>query len=61
MELAALSFTWTATAKPVLIGEARLKRLDFGIGSGEWADTDLLPNEVLVKTRLLLAPAPPRH
>ncbi|MEO7251965.1 MAG: YceI family protein [Arenimonas sp.] len=56
-----LSFTWAATAKPVLTGEARLRRLDFGIGSGEWADTDLLPNEVLVKTRLLLAPALPRR
>lgn len=57
----ALNFTWAATAKPLLIGEARLKRLDFGIGSGEWADTDLLPNEVLVKTRLLLAPVLPGH
>ena len=57
----ALSFTWTAATKPVLIGEARLKRLDFGIGSGEWADTDLLPNEVVVKTRLLLAPVLPRR
>ena len=57
----ALSFAWTASPKPMLIGEARLKRLDFGIGSGEWADTDLLPNEVLVKTRLLLAPVLPRH
>jgi len=51
-----LSFTWTAGAKPVLDGQATLKRLDFAVGSGDWADTELLPNEVKVKTRLLLAP-----
>lgn len=49
-----LSFTWTAGAKAVLSGEATLKRLDFGIGTGDWADTELLPNEVKVKTRLAL-------
>lgn len=53
----ALSFTWTPGAKPVLDGQATLKRLDFAVGSGDWADTDLLPNEVKVRTRLLLAPA----
>jgi polyisoprenoid-binding protein YceI len=53
-----LSFTWTAGAKPVLDGQATLKRLDFAVGSGDWADTDLLPNEVKVRTRLLLAPSP---
>lgn len=51
----ALSFTWTAGAKPVLSGEATLKRLDFGVGMGDWADTELLPNQVKVKTRLALA------
>ena len=51
-----LSFSWTPGAKAVLAGEARLKRLDFGVGRGEWTDTDLLPNNVTVKTRLVLAP-----
>lgn len=51
-----LSFTWTAGAKPVLDGQASLKRLDFAVGSGDWTDTELLPNDVKVKTRLLLAP-----
>lgn len=55
-----LTFTWTAGAKPVLDGQASLKRLDFAVGTGDWADTDLLPNEVRVKTRLLLAPAAAR-
>ena len=50
-----LSFTWTAGAKPVLDGEASLKRLDFAVGSGDWADTDVLPNAVKVKTHLLLS------
>ena len=52
-----LSFTWTPGAQPVLIGEATLKRLDFGVGSGDWADTELLPDAVRVKTRLVLGKA----
>ena len=49
-----LTFSWTPGAKAVLAGEATLKRLDFGVGTGDWADTDLLPNEVKVRTRLTL-------
>jgi cytochrome b561 len=30
-------------------GEARLNRLDFGIGQGEWADTSMIGNEIVVK------------
>ena len=41
-----LAFTWTPGAKPVLPGKATVKRLDFGVGGGEWADTALLPNEI---------------
>ncbi len=52
----ALAFTWTAGTRPVLTGEASLKRLDFAVGRGEWTDTGLLPNEVKVNTKLLLAP-----
>ena len=51
----ALEFTWTPGAHTVLAGSTTLMRLDFGVGTGEWADTGLLPNEVRVKTRLLLA------
>ena len=51
-----LDFTWTAGTPAVLEGRATLKRLDFGIGEGDWADTDLLPNEVEVITRLELQP-----
>lgn len=52
-----LTFTWTAGAKPVLMGKATVKRLDFGVGGGEWADTELLPNEVAVSTKVVFAAA----
>jgi len=51
-----LSFTWTAGVKPVLDGSALLKRLDFKVGTGDWTDLDLIPNDVKVSTHLLLAP-----
>lgn len=51
----ALAFTWTPGATAVLNGQATVRRLDFAVGTGEWADLELLPNEVRVTTRLLLA------
>ena len=51
-----LTFTWTAGAKPVLDGKATVKRLDFGVGAGEWADTSLLPDAITVTTRVVFAP-----
>lgn len=53
-----LTFTWTPGAKPVLEGEAELSRLAFQVGTGDWTDTELLPDQVRVSTRLVLAPAP---
>jgi polyisoprenoid-binding protein YceI len=53
---APLTFTWTPGAKPTLTGEATLKRLDFNVGTGDWTDLDLIPNEVKVTTKLMLAP-----
>ena len=53
-----LSFTWTAGAAPVLAGKATVRRLDFGIGGGDWADTSIIPDAVAVSTRVVLAPAP---
>ena len=52
-----LTFTWTPGAKPVLQGEAVLKRLKFEVGIGDWADTGMIPDEVKVVTRLVLVPA----
>lgn len=51
-----LTFTWTPGAKPLLAGKATVRRLDFGVGAGDWADTDLIPNEIAVSTRLVLTP-----
>lgn len=41
-----------------LKGEVPLKRLDFGVGRGEWQDTSVVANEVTVKFALRLIPAP---
>ena len=35
---------------------ATLKRLDFGIGGGDWADTTMIGNDVAVHGHLLLQP-----
>lgn len=51
-----LTFTWTPGAKPVLAGKATVRRLDFGVGGGDWADTSTIPNEVAVSTRVVLQP-----
>ena len=37
-------------------GKATVKRLDFGIGVGEWNDTSLIANEVTVTTKVVFAP-----
>ena len=50
----ALVFTWRGGAGPVLDGEATVPRLAFGVGTGDWADTSLLPDEVKVRTHLVL-------
>lgn len=43
-----------------VLGSFTLKRLDFGIGEGEWADTSLVANEVQVRFRIALeGMAPP--
>ncbi|GHA77633.1 YceI family protein [Cognatilysobacter bugurensis] len=52
-----LEFTWTPGAKPVLTGRATVPRLAFGVGGGDWADTDLIPNDVAISTRVNLAAA----
>ncbi|MFZ5638538.1 MAG: YceI family protein [Pseudomonadota bacterium] len=51
-----LTFIWTPGAKPVLSGDAVVKRLDFGVGGGEWADTDTIPNDIRIKTRVVFVP-----
>ncbi len=53
----ALTFTWTPGAQPVLAGKATVRRLDFGVGDGEWADTGTIPNAIAISTRVVLKPA----
>lgn len=48
-----LTFTWSPGAEPVLAGQAVVKRLDFGVGGGDWADVDLIANEVRIATRVV--------
>lgn len=54
---APLTFTWTAGARPVLEGNAVLKRLEYNVGTGDWADPEVIRDEVKVVTRLVLAPS----
>ena len=49
-------FTWTQNKTVVMVGEAVVNRLSFNVGSGDWADTQLLPNAVKVQTQLILIP-----
>lgn len=52
-----LTFTWTPAAQPVLVGKATVKRLDFGIGSGDFGDTSLIPDAIAVSTKVVFQPA----
>lgn len=53
-----LTFTWVQNKGAVLKGAAVVNRLDFNIGTGDWTDTDLLPNAVKVQTQLNLTAKP---
>ncbi|MBS7456403.1 YceI family protein [Coralloluteibacterium stylophorae] len=51
-----LEFAWTPGARPELDGTASVPRLAFDVGGGDWADTGLIPDEVAVRTHLVLQP-----
>lgn len=51
-----LEFTWTPGAAPVLTGKATVKRLAFGVGGGEWADTALIPDAIAISTKVVFKP-----
>ncbi len=51
-----LTFTWSPGAKPQLLGSAKVQRLDFKVGIGDWDDVELIPNAVTVNTKLVLSP-----
>ena len=48
-----------AGAHSVASGSFTIKRLDFKVGDGEWADTSMLANDVVVRFKLVLAGLPP--
>jgi polyisoprenoid-binding protein YceI len=52
-----LQFTWAPGAQPVLTGRASVNRLDFGVGSGDWADTSLIPDAIAVSTKVIFRTA----
>lgn len=50
-----IEFTFEETSAGAwLKGTASIKRLDFGVGQGDWKDTETVANEVQVKFALLL-------
>lgn len=51
-----LTFRWTPGAAPKLEGTATLKRLEFGVGTGDWDDVEVMPDAVRVTTTLVLQP-----
>ena len=56
-----LAFTWTAGKQPVLVGTASVRRLQFGIGSEDYADTGTLSDLIVVDTRVVFAPVAPKR
>jgi polyisoprenoid-binding protein YceI len=54
-----LRFRWSGPASgPVLDGTATVRRLDFGVGQGEWRDTAWVGNDVQIAFALRTVPAP---
>lgn len=53
-----LEFDWTGGSPALLSGRATVRRLEFGVGGGDWADTGTIPDEVAISTRVYLRPVP---
>lgn len=51
-----LAVATDATGTRVAAGTFSLRRLDYRIGEGEWADTGVVDNDILVRVRMVLAP-----
>lgn len=51
-----LEFTWTPGPQPLLAGKATVRRLAFGVGSGDWSDTALIPDAIAISTRVHFNP-----
>jgi len=58
-----LRFTFKPEAdgrRAVLAGGTTIRRLDFGVGQGEWQDTKWVGDEVRIEFKLVLEPGPVR-
>lgn len=54
-----IAFTFNRTPSgATLTGDALIRRLDFGVGQGEWQDTKWVGNDVRINFKLTLKPAP---
>ena len=53
-----IAVTADASGNRVAAGSFSLRRLDYRIGEGEWADTGTVANDIVVRVRMTLAPAP---
>jgi polyisoprenoid-binding protein YceI len=56
-EVVPIAIKKDASGLSVAEGSFTLKRLDFHIGEGDWADPSTVANEVLVRVRMVLPPA----
>lgn len=55
-----LPFTWVETGGQARMqAEAKLRRTDFNVGEGEWANADAIGLDVRVSVQLVLAPTAP--
>ena len=52
-----VSVTIDAAGNRIAEGSFAIRRLDYRIGEGEWADTNTVANEIVVRVRIALAPA----
>jgi polyisoprenoid-binding protein YceI len=52
-----IPFTFRTADAGYLLGKTTLKRLDFGVGQGDWKATDQVGNDVAVSYSLRLVPA----
>jgi polyisoprenoid-binding protein YceI len=53
-----ISVTADASGNRVADGTFSIRRLDYGIGEGEWADPSTVANDIVVRVKMTLAPTP---
>ena len=53
-----ISVATDAGGNRIAQGAFSIPRLDYRIGEGEWADTGVVDNDIVVRVRIMLAPVP---